>query len=252
MSSAFPHGVASASGTAALHLALRALGVEAGRDVLVSDLTFVATANAVTYVGARPVFIDSDDRTWNIDPSLLADELHGTRASGSPAGRRDRRRSLRPVRGLRADPSSSAATTACRSSRTPPRRSGRRTAVARRDHSATSLCSRSTATRSSRRAAAGCSSATARTGSSTPVIWRPGAGASRHYEHEEVGFNYRLSNLLAALGRAQLQVLAAARRGSTGSRRSLPSAPRRDRRDRFHAGRAVRRPLVLADGDHDR
>ena len=73
-----------------------------------------------------------------------------------------------------------------------------------------------------------------------------------HYEHAEVGYNYRLSNLLAALGRAQLQVLTGARRGSKGDRRSLPSAPRRARRDRFHAGRAVRPPLVLADGDHDR
>jgi dTDP-4-amino-4,6-dideoxygalactose transaminase len=70
-----PHAAAVSSGTAALHLALRLLGVATGDEVLVSTLTFVATGNAVDYVGARPVFIDSDPSTWNIDPGLLADEL---------------------------------------------------------------------------------------------------------------------------------------------------------------------------------
>ncbi len=66
---------ALSSGTAALHLALLSLGVGAGDDVLVPTLTFAATANAVVYVGARPVFIDSDPTTWNIDPGLLEEEL---------------------------------------------------------------------------------------------------------------------------------------------------------------------------------
>jgi dTDP-4-amino-4,6-dideoxygalactose transaminase len=69
------HAVALSSGTAALHLALNVLGVGAGDDVLVSDLTFAATANAITYVGARPVFIDADAESWNMDPQLLADEI---------------------------------------------------------------------------------------------------------------------------------------------------------------------------------
>ncbi len=70
-----PHAAAVSSGTAALHLALRLLEVGPGDDVLVSTLTFVASANAVAYQGARPVFIDSDRSTWNMDPSLLAEEL---------------------------------------------------------------------------------------------------------------------------------------------------------------------------------
>ena len=70
-----PHAAAVSSGTAALHLALRLLGVSPGDDVLVSTLTFVATANAVAYQGARPVFIDSDRATWNMDPALLTEEL---------------------------------------------------------------------------------------------------------------------------------------------------------------------------------
>ena len=70
-----PHAAAVSSGTAALHLALRLLDVARGDDVLVSTLTFVATANAVAYQGARPVFIDSDTATWNMDPGLLTEEL---------------------------------------------------------------------------------------------------------------------------------------------------------------------------------
>jgi pyridoxal phosphate-dependent aminotransferase EpsN len=63
------------SGTAALHLALILSGVEAGDEVLCSDLTFAASANAITYLGATPVFVDSDRATWNMDPELLAREL---------------------------------------------------------------------------------------------------------------------------------------------------------------------------------
>ncbi len=70
-----PHAAALSSGTAALHLALMMLGVGPGDDVLVPTLTFVASANAVTYVGARPVFVDSDEATWNLDPQLVAEEL---------------------------------------------------------------------------------------------------------------------------------------------------------------------------------
>ncbi len=67
--------VALSSGTAALHLALIMLGVEKGDDVICSDLTFAATANAIRYCGATPVFIDSDWPSWNMDPTLLEEEL---------------------------------------------------------------------------------------------------------------------------------------------------------------------------------
>lgn len=69
------HAVAVSSGTAALHLALRLLGVGEGDEVLVPTLTFVATANAVTYTGASPVFIDSHPASWTMDPALVVDEL---------------------------------------------------------------------------------------------------------------------------------------------------------------------------------
>ena len=69
------HAVALSSGTAAIHLGLKLLGVEQGDDVLCSTLTFAASANPIVYLGARPVFIDSDSTTWNMDPNLLEDEL---------------------------------------------------------------------------------------------------------------------------------------------------------------------------------
>jgi perosamine synthetase len=65
------YAVATSNGTAALHLALLALGIGPGDEVIVPTLTFIATANAVTYTGAQPVFVDSEPETWNIDPSLI-------------------------------------------------------------------------------------------------------------------------------------------------------------------------------------
>ena len=70
-----PHAAALSSGTAALHLALLILGVKPGDEVITSTLTFAATANAITYVGATPVFVDSSPTTWNMDPALLAETL---------------------------------------------------------------------------------------------------------------------------------------------------------------------------------
>src|SRR6267378_7481349 len=65
------HGIAVANGTLALHLALSAVGVEADDEVLVPSLTFVATASAVKYCGARPVFVDSSPETWQLDSRAL-------------------------------------------------------------------------------------------------------------------------------------------------------------------------------------
>ena len=69
------HALALGSGTAAIHLGLRALGVGPGDRVFCSDLTFVASVNPIVYLGAEPVFIDSETRTWNMDPVMLAEAL---------------------------------------------------------------------------------------------------------------------------------------------------------------------------------
>lgn len=69
------HGIATSNGTTALHLALAICGIGAGDEVIVPSLTFVATANAVVYTGATPVFVDSEPRTWNIDPDDVARKI---------------------------------------------------------------------------------------------------------------------------------------------------------------------------------
>lgn len=69
------HAAAVSSGTAALHLALQLVGVTRGDEVFCSTLTFAATANPITYLGAKPVFIDSDRLSWNMNPDLLQEAL---------------------------------------------------------------------------------------------------------------------------------------------------------------------------------
>src|SRR2546421_8226651 len=67
--------VALSSGTAAIHLGLRLLGVQQGDEVFCPTLTFVATANPIRYLGAEPVFLDSDRTSWNVNPEGLAAAL---------------------------------------------------------------------------------------------------------------------------------------------------------------------------------
>lgn len=75
------YGITTSNGTTALHLALVAAGIGPGDEVLIPSMTFVATANAVTYTGATPVFIDSEMETWNLDPEKIKEKINSrTRA----------------------------------------------------------------------------------------------------------------------------------------------------------------------------
>jgi pyridoxal phosphate-dependent aminotransferase EpsN len=69
------YAAAISSGTAAIHLALKLLDIKPDDEVICSTLTFAATANPITYVGAKPVFIDSDRSSWNMNPDLLRETL---------------------------------------------------------------------------------------------------------------------------------------------------------------------------------
>jgi perosamine synthetase len=69
------HAVSCCNGTVAVHLALLAHGVAPGDEVIVPTLTYVATANPVVYCGARPVFVDAEPRTWNMDPERVAEAI---------------------------------------------------------------------------------------------------------------------------------------------------------------------------------
>src|SRR3989338_5609887 len=65
------HGVSCCNGTAALHLALAALGIGPGDEVIVPSFTMIASVNAILYTGAQPVFVDADKETWCMDSSLV-------------------------------------------------------------------------------------------------------------------------------------------------------------------------------------
>jgi len=76
------HCAALSSGTAALHLALKLVGLQRGEDVFCSSLTFSASANPIVYEGAKPVFIDSERASWNMDPALLEKALEDRKKKG--------------------------------------------------------------------------------------------------------------------------------------------------------------------------
>jgi dTDP-4-amino-4,6-dideoxygalactose transaminase len=214
--------VALSSGTAALHLALSAVGVRAGDDVLVSTLTFAAPAFACAYLGARPVFVDADPVTWQMDARLVADELDRRAATGSlPAAV-----VAVDLYGAMADQVSLAEICA-------------RFEVPLIEDAAESLGA-------TLRGRPGGSFGTVATLSfnGNKIATTGGGGALTadaetvatqarqpvaHYEHTDIGHNYRLSNLLAAVGRGQLATLtsriAQRVRVSEGYRSRLASMP---------------------------
>jgi dTDP-4-amino-4,6-dideoxygalactose transaminase len=199
-----PYAVALSSGTAALHLALLALGIGRGDTVWTSTLTFAATANAIAYVGATPVFVDSDRASWNLDPGLFADEL--ARAA---------RRNALPRAVIGVDLYGQSAdwepiATACRA------------------HGVWVIEDAAEALGATYRGrpVGSLGDLSILSFNGNKIITTSGGGMLlatrqawadrarhlatqarepvRHYEHREVGYNYRLSNLLAAVGRAQL------------------------------------------------
>jgi dTDP-4-amino-4,6-dideoxygalactose transaminase len=77
-----PYALAVSSGTAAMHLALRVLGVSSGDEILASSLTFIGSVSPILFQGAIPVFIDSELTSWNMDPVLLEQELNSLQEDG--------------------------------------------------------------------------------------------------------------------------------------------------------------------------
>jgi dTDP-4-amino-4,6-dideoxygalactose transaminase len=223
------HAAALSSGTAALHLALRALGLRYGDEVLCSTLTFSASANPIAYEGAKPVFIDSDRTTWNMDPELLRAELDDCAARG----RLPRAVIAVDLYGQCADYDSI------------------QKHCARYEVPLIQDCAEALgATYRGRPAGAqgwvgvfsfnGNKIITASAGGmlvsdDREVIERARFLATQardpapHYQHSAIGFNYRMSNVLAGIGRGQLRVLperiAARRRNFEYYRRRLADAP---------------------------
>jgi dTDP-4-amino-4,6-dideoxygalactose transaminase len=201
------HAAALSSGTAALHLALRLAGVQPGDEVLAPTLTFIGGVSPVTFLGATPVFIDSERSSWNIDPDVVADEV----AAGVRRGRPPKAVVVADLYGQAAD--LDRILEVCDPH-----------GIAVVSDTAEGLG----ATYKARHAGKG-SRAAVFSFNGNKIITTSGGGMlasddagliararflaqqardpAPHYEHTEIGNNYRMSNILAALGRAQLATL---------------------------------------------
>lgn len=211
------HAAALSSGTAALHLALIGLGVGAGDWVICQSFTFAGTVNPVAYVGAKPVFVDSERDTWNLDPASLRDAITEMLSRGTKP------KAIIPVHlyGM-------------------PAKMDEILAIARTfeipviEDAAEALGSSI-----SGRPCGSFGDIAALSFNGNKIITTSGGGAlvsnradliaqarflatqardpAPHYQHSHIGYNYRLSNVLAAIGRGQLTVLSdrvAARRAN--------------------------------------
>jgi dTDP-4-amino-4,6-dideoxygalactose transaminase len=202
-----PHCLALNSGTAAMHLALRELGVGAGDTVLASTLTFIGSVSPATFLGASLTFIDSDWTSWNMDPELLRAELTEAVQNG-----------VLPKAVIVTDLYGQCADL------------DRIMEICEPYHIPVVADAAESAGAKYMGRSAGCGSkASVFSFNGNKIITTSGGGmlASEdkklidharklsqqarepelHYEHTEIGYNYRLSNILAAIGRGQLRVL---------------------------------------------
>lgn len=201
------HAVALSSGTAALHLALVSWGVGAGDVIPTSTMTFVATANAITYTGATPVFVDADPVSGNIDVALLDRAIGDLEVEGASVP------AIVPVDifGKCADYTALGAM------------------AHRHGVKVLSDAAESLGANHAGMPAGSFGDAAVLSFNGNKVMTTSGGGMlltndhalaehvrflstqarepEAHYEHQEVGYNYRMSNVLAALGRAQLRRL---------------------------------------------
>ena len=201
------HAVALSSGTAALHLALLEAGVLPGDEVLCSTLTFVATANAIRYVGAEPVFVDATREDWNLDVELVAEELKlaardGRRIGAVVAvdlyGRCCGYEALEPVCAEYEVPLIEDAAEALGSSYRG-RFAGTFGAMGVLSFNGNKILTTS--------GGGMLLTDDAEVAAHVRHLATQAREPAPHYEHAEVGYNYRMSNILAAVGRGQLRNL---------------------------------------------
>ena len=211
------YAAALSSGTAAIHLALILLGVERDDLVMCQDLTFSGTVNPIVYLGAKPVFIDSERDTWNMDPAQLRSAVRDAVA------RRKKPRAIIPVH-LYGMPAQMDEVRAIASEFEIPVIEDAAEALGSTingrpcgsigDIGILSFNGNKIVTTSGGGALL-----------SNRKVWVDKArflasqarDAAPHYQHSEIGYNYRLSNVLAAIGRGQLSTLServAARRSN--------------------------------------
>lgn len=211
------HGVATSTGTAALHIALLVAGVKPDDEVLVSDLTFIAPANAIRYANAWPVLIDAERSTWQMDPARVVDFLENQCkwTDGSLFNRVTNRRvsAILPVHILGhpvdLDPIAEIAS---------------KYGLPIIEDATESLGSEYHGRKVGNLGHIGCFSFNGNkiitTGGGGMIVTNDQAWATKakylstqakdnpvEYVHKEIGFNYRLSNVQAAMGCAQMELL---------------------------------------------
>jgi pyridoxal phosphate-dependent aminotransferase EpsN len=239
-----PHAAALSSGTAALHLALQLLEVGPGDEVLCSDLTFAASANAISYLGAKPVFIDADAASWNMDPDLLREELEIGAAEGRPPPKAVITVDLY---GQSADHDPILA--ACEEFDVPVIEDAAEALGATYRGASVGRFGRFGVFSFNGNKIITTSGGGMLVSEDGDAVARARFLASQardpapHYEHSVIGYNYRLSNLLAAVGRAQLSALnervAARRRIFDDYREHLAAVPGLDFMPEAEYGRAT-------------
>lgn len=204
-----PHAAALSSGTAALHLALQLLGVTRGDEVLVASLTFSASANPIAYQGATPVFLDSEQQTWNLDPVLLEEALK------AGVKRNKKAKAVMAVDLYGQCAQLDRISQLCREYDVPliedaaealgatwkGQPAGTFGALAAFSFNGNKIITTSGGGMLVSRDAGLIEKAR--------FLATQARDPAPHYQHSHIGFNYRLSNLLAAVGRGQLRVLEA-------------------------------------------
>jgi len=201
------HAAALSSGTAAIHMALKAVGVDAGDIVFCQSLTFSATANPIIYQNAIPVFIDSDYETWNMSPVALKQAFE----KYENIGKKPKAVIVVHLYGLSADLDK--IIEICREHDVPliedaaeslgTLYKGRYTGTFG-DYGIFSFNGNKIITTSG----GGMLVSNNKEGIEKVRFWATQSrDPARHYQHSELGFNYRMSNIVAGIGRGQLKVL---------------------------------------------
>lgn len=201
------HAAALSSGTAAIHLALILLGVEAGDYVICQSMTFSASANPIRYQGAIPIFIDSEAETWNMDPNALQDAINfcikkGKKPKaiipvhlyGMPAKMVD----IRSIADKFEIPIIEDAAEALGS------RLNDQNCGSFGDLGILSFNGNKIITTSGGGALIGNDESRI---NKARFLATQARDPAPHYQHSEIGYNYRMSNVCAAIGRGQMEVL---------------------------------------------
>lgn len=196
------YAAALSSGTAALHLALKILGIQEGDRVLCSDLTFAASANAIMYEKGIPVFIDADQKTWNLNPELLekaiktyqpkvliAVDLYGQSCDYVNILDICKRFNIKVIEDAAEALGSEYNTKRCGSFGDMAVLSFNGNKIITTSGGGMLLSQNEDCIKMAR------------------FLATQARESELHYEHKELGYNYRLSNLLAAIGRGQLAVI---------------------------------------------